>query len=231
MNWPPKSSFEPPRYPNVWLYVSEEMAPTYRDAVVFVRDSLMTYVGFEDFPSLHTNSECADGQQRVHHVQPVTGLPDPARDHFHDLHIRYYFSHLPARQQHRITVRRGGAAHACWRLAASVHYEPEPENRGHPYIDECPVCGVVSPYDVAGDRCEKCHDPLGLELLFFGAIRGDPIRRADGRLVGGLKTMAAGFDVTLTTRAPREADMNTARLGVAVILRRQAQAEASPAHT
>jgi hypothetical protein len=221
MNWPPKSSFEPPRYPNAWLYVSENIAPIYRDAAVFVRDSLMKYVGFEDFPTPRTNSECADGQQRVHHLQHVTGLPDPARDHYHDLHIRYYFTHLPPRQQHRITVEMEGRNHTCWRLPTSVHYEPEPEHPGHPYIDECPICGVISPYDLPGDRCEKSHDPLGLELLFYGAVRGRPIQRADGRPVGGLKTIAADFDVRLSIQDPTVPDMNTLHIGVAIIVPRR----------
>jgi len=219
--WPPKSSFEPPRYPNAWIYVSEQIAPTYIDAVQFVRSSLTTYVGFDDSLSARTNSECADGQQRVHHLQPVAGLADPARDHYHDLHIRYYFSHLPARQQHRIAVEVDGSSRACWRLPASVHYEPEPENPHHPYIDECPVCGVVSPYDIAGDRCEKCHDPLGLELLFYGTIRGQAIKRADGMPVGGLKDMASAFEIRLSIAAPEAPDMNTLRLGVAIILARR----------
>lgn len=219
--WPPKSSFEPPRYPNAWLYVSELIAPAYRDAALFVRDCLSRYLGFEDFPYLHTNLESADAQQRVHHVQFVTGLPDPSRAHHHDLHIRYYFTHLPARRQHRIALDREGESHACWRLPASVHYEPEPEHPGHPYIDECPVCGVVSPYDLAGDRCEMSHDPLGLELLFYGTVRDQPILRADGRPVGGLWALAADWDVQLSIEQPGAADMNTLRIGTAAILPRR----------
>jgi hypothetical protein len=186
-----------------------------------LRDSLMRYVGFEEFPTRHTTSECSDSQQRVHHLQHVTGLPDPARDHDHDLHIRYYFTHLPPRRQHRITVEIEGQSYACWRLSTSVHYEPEPEHPGHPYIDECPICGVASPFDLAGDRCEKCHDPLGLELLFFGTIRGEPIQRADGRPVGGLKTMEADFNVRFSIQEPDAPDMNTLRIGVAIILPHQ----------
>jgi hypothetical protein len=217
-DWPPKSSFEPPRYPNAWLYVSTTLAPTYNEAIALVLASLRQYVGFDDSLSPRTNSECADGQQRVHHLQPVAGLPNPARDHYHDLHIRYYFGHLRARQQHRVAVESDGRRLDCWRLPASVHYEPEPENPFHPYIDECPVCGVVSPYDLPGDRCEMSHDPLGLELLFYGTIRGDAIMRANGEPVGGLTNMTTDYDVRLSIREPEASDMNTLRLGVAVIL-------------
>jgi hypothetical protein len=220
-DWPPKSSFEPPRYPNAWLYVSMTLAPTYKDAVALVLSSLRQYVGCDDSLSSRTNSECADGQQRVHHLQPVTGLLDPARDHYHDLHIRYYFSHLPARQQHRIVVESDAQHLDCWRLPASVHYEPEPENPHHPYIDECPVCGVVSPYDLPGDRCEKSHDPLGLELLFFGTIRGEMIMRSSGEPVGGLTSMTVDYDVRLSMLEPEAFDMNTLRVGTAAIIARR----------
>jgi hypothetical protein len=220
LDWPPKTSFEPPRYPNAWLYVSRAISPTYRDAILFVQNSLERYVGFEDSLAKNTSSESADGQRRVHHLQPVSGLPNPARDHYHDLHIRYYFGHLPPRNQHMASVEIDGQLHEFWRLATSVHYEPEPENRHHPYIDECPVCGVVAPYDIPGDRCETSHDPLGLELLFFGTIRGETILRSDGQPVGGLKDMAAAFEVRLTLLDPSAPDMNTHRIGVAMIMLR-----------
>lgn len=223
--WPPKSSFEPPRYPNAWFYVSKELAPTYRAAAGFVRDALINYAGFEDSLSPGTNPECADGQLRVHHVQPVTGLPDPARDHHHDLHIRFYFGHLPPRGQHETALAFDAAVHPCWRLAASVHYEPEPEHPGHPYIDECPVCGVVPPYDMPGDRCERSHDPLGLELLLFGTVRDVPVARADGQPVGGLRAMAADYRVEIELVEPQAPDMNTLRLGVVVIMPRRDVAE------
>jgi hypothetical protein len=223
LDWPPKTSFEPPRYPNAWLYVSRAIAPTYREAILFVQNCLERYVGFDDSLTRNTSSECADGQRRVHHLQPVLGLPDPARDHYHDLHIRYYFGHLPPRNQHMTSVQIDGQPHEFWRLATSVHYEPEPENRNHPYIDECPVCGVVAPYDLPGDRCEKSHDPLGLELLFYGTIRGEAILRSDGQPVGGLKSMAADFEVQLTLLDPIAPDMNTLRIGVAMIMLRSPQ--------
>ena len=223
INWPPKSSFEPPRYPNAWLCVSTAIAPSYRDAVAFVLHNLERYVGFENSLSPTAGLECADGQRRVHHIQPVTGLPNPARDHYHDLHIRFYFSHLPPRNQHHTVVEADGQSHTCWRLPMSVHYEPEPEHPNHAYIDECPICGVVSPYDLPGDRCEKSHDPLGLELLFFGTVRGEMIRRAEGQPVGGLKSMAADYEVNLSELDPPAQDMNTCRIGVAVILPRGGQ--------
>ena len=225
ITWPPKSSFEPPRYPNVWLYVSTAVAPTYREAVKFVLWCLEKYVGFEDSLSPGTSLECADGQRRVHHVQPATGLPDPERDHYHDLHIRFYFSHLPPRNQHQIVVETNGQSHTCWRLPTSVHYEPEPEHPHHAYIDECPVCGVVSPYDLPGDRCEKSHDPLGLELLFYGTVRGEAILRANGHLVGGLSSMSPDYEIDLSVLEPPVRDMNTLRLGVAVMLPRQSERE------
>jgi hypothetical protein len=215
---PSKTCFEPPRYPNAWVYVSQILAPTYRDAVALTLSVLEKYVGVEATLAPKTSLECADGQGRVHHVQPVTGLANPARDHYHDLHIRYYFSHLPPRKQHQAQMEINGQPHSFWRLATSVHYEPEPENPHHPYIDECPICGVVAPYDIPGDRCEKSHDPLGLELLFYGTIRGEAIRRADGRPVGGLKGMAGNFALDLLIRDPWLPEMNTLKIGIATIM-------------
>jgi hypothetical protein len=220
INWPPKNSFEPPRYPNAWVYISKILATSYHDAVVFVKQSLEHYVGFEDSLSPTTNPECADGQRRVHHIQPVMGLPNPARDHYHDLHIRYYFSHLPPRKQHQVSLAIDGNPHEFWRLATSVHYEPEPESPHHPYIDECPICGIVAPYDLPGDRCEKSHDPLGLELLFYGTVRGEAVLRVDGRPVGGLKNMAADFALQLSVLEPCAPDMNTLHIGTAMIMPR-----------
>lgn len=219
MDWPPKRSFEPPRYPNAWWYVAKTLAPTYGESMRFVQACLEKYVGFEDTLSRTTNLECSDGQRRVHHLQPVSGLPDPARDHYHDLHIRFYFRQLPPRNQHQVALDVDGSPRDFWRLATSVHYEPEPENPYHPYIDECPVCGVCPPYDIPGDRCEKCHDPLGLELLFYGTIRGQVVLRADGRPVGGLKDLAAHYAVQLSIGEPPTPDMNTLRIGVARIAR------------
>ena len=228
-DWPQKSSFEPPRYPNAWLCVSTDIAPTYVDAVRLVVGSLERYVGFEESLRASTNPECADAQRRVHHVQPVTGLTSAGADHFHDLHIRFYFTHLPPRNLHRITVTIDGQRRQFWRLAASVHYEPESEHTGHPYIDECPVCGAAPPYDIAGDRCEKCHDPLGLELLFYGTVRGAVVLRADGLPVGGLRSMGATYDVRLLEVRPSAPDMNTLRIGLALILPKVSAEACSPA--
>jgi hypothetical protein len=111
-----------------------------------------------------------------------------------------------------------GKPHRFWRLPTSVHYEPEPENPHHPYIDECPICGVVAPYDFPGDRCETSHDPLGLELLFYGTIRDQAIDRADGHPVGGLKEMAADYALDLAVREAWSPDINTLRVGIAMIM-------------
>jgi hypothetical protein len=221
LDLPPKSSFEPPRYPNAWLYVSEQIAPTYRDAATFVISILERHIGFEDSLPPTGNLECADAQRRVHHIQPVTGLPDPARNHYHDLHIRYYFRHLPRREQHHAIVQVDGKSYACWRLPTSVHYEPESESPHHPYVDECPICGVFSPYDLPGDRCEVCHDPMGLELLFFGTVRGETVLRADGLPVGGLKDLATHYAVRLSIHEPSAPYMNTLRIGIAMFLARR----------
>lgn len=220
-SWPLKRSFEPPRYPNAWFLVSTELAAGYREAIALILRSLEHYVGLADAASPSAGAECSDAQARLHHILPATGLPDPARDHYHDLHIRYYFSHLPRQGEHRVSVQAGGRAHDCWRLAASVHFEVEAEHPDHAYIDECPICGVVAPYDLAGDRCEKCHDPLGLELLFYGTVRGQTVLRANGDPVGGLKSMAGTYGIHLCVVEPPNTDMNTLRIGTALLMPRR----------
>ncbi|MCI0475915.1 MAG: hypothetical protein L0Y55_06675, partial [Anaerolineales bacterium] len=82
-----------------------------------------------------------------------------------------------------------------------------------------------APYDLLGDRCEKSHDPLGLELLFYGTIRGEAIHRADGRPVGGLKDLASDFALELVIRDPWLPGMNTLKIGIAMIMPQREKGE------
>ncbi len=211
--WPPKDTFQPPRYPNVWFLVALSLYAEYRDALKFLDALLRDRVGFEEMPPDSANLECCDAQRRIPGLQ-ATVLTEPSRSHAHDLHIRYYFSHLPARGLHK--VASPGGPKEFWRLPASVHYEPEAGHPGHPYIDECPVCGIVPPYDRPGDRCEVCHDPLGLELLLYGTIRQERVLYASGRPFCGLASLqyAVPHDLILSDGCWPE--RNTWRIGTVV---------------
>jgi phosphoribosyl 1,2-cyclic phosphate phosphodiesterase len=57
------------------------------------------------------------------------------------------------------------------------HFEVSTEEPTHPYVDACPVCGLTGEYAFvidprSQDYCLKVHDPLGVELLLHGTIRG-----------------------------------------------------------
>ncbi len=65
----------------------------------------------------------------------------------------------------------------------------------HPYADDCPLCGITGQYDVPIDResqdyCVKIHDPLGLELLLHGRIRGNRVSWEEGREVISVSDLA-----------------------------------------
>ncbi len=73
-------------------------------------------------------------------------------------------------------VKFGPSASNHWRAAASVHYEVEHANPLHADAEICPICGRTGVYaDREGNLVERVHDPLGLELLLWGTIRGEPI--------------------------------------------------------
>jgi hypothetical protein len=70
-------------------------------------------------------------------------------------------------------------------VAASVHYEVATGDPLHPYVDSCPACGITGDYAMridpaSQDYCLKIHDPLGLEFLLHGTIRGERVPGGGG---------------------------------------------------
>src|SRR2546428_324486 len=102
------------------------------------------------------------------------------------------------------------------RVAGSVHYEVADEHPLHPYIDDCPYCGRTGAYAGADDLFAGVHEPLGLELLLDGTIRGQPVSRSDGRPVGGIALMKETHALQIERVHPARADMNI--VGLAVVL-------------
>ncbi|HLW46623.1 MAG TPA: hypothetical protein VKW09_02540 [bacterium] len=206
---PPRSVFEPPSYPNVWFYVHEALAESHAGAVAFVTNWLRGECGLVDDFGRYKPPEASDAQARLRGLQPWRQAADPARNHAHDLHIRYYYVALRQRGQER--------AGRYFRLAGSVHYEVEDEHPLHPYVDECPFCGRTGEYAGADDLFAGAHEPLGLELLLHGTNHGRRVVRADGRPAVGLTALAATHAVDIQRMRPSRPDMNIVDLAVVVI--------------
>jgi hypothetical protein len=221
---PPRSVFEPPSYPNVWFYVHEALARSHAEAVTFVTETLRDQCGIvNDFGS-YKPPEASDSQARLRGLQPWRGAADPARNHAHDLHIRYYYIALRQKGQERAVLPTsqanhsgGGGSGQYFRLAGSVHYEVEDDHPLHPYVDECPYCGRTGPYAGADDLFAGAHEPLGLELLLYGTNHGVPVVRPDGRPAVGLAALEARHAVGIHRIRPSRPDMNIVDLAVVVL--------------
>jgi hypothetical protein len=206
---PPRSVFEPPSYPNVWFYVHEAIARSHADAVAFVTGWLRERCGIVNDFGRYKPPEGSDAQARLRGLQPWDGAETPARNHAHDLHIRYYY----------IALRQRGAERAGshFRLAGSVHYEVEDEHPLHPYVDECPFCGRTGAYAGADDLFAGAHEPLGLELLLHGTNHGAPVARPDGRPAVGVAALEATHAIRIHRLRPSRPDMNIVDLAIVFI--------------
>ena len=54
----------------------------------------------------------------------------------------------------------------------------EHTNPNHADVEICPICGRTGEYtpQLRGNLVELVHDPLGVELLLSGTIRGEVVR-------------------------------------------------------
>lgn len=202
---PPRDIFpdEMPRYPNVWLFVPLERAlrREYHYALGIVDRLLHDELDLRD--SFHDDvrnpglrrlvdrpGEGADYQARI---GPLAGTPA----HAHQLHARFYVSPLLRAGRCAMRIDIDGESRDCFCVPASVHYEVATEEPTHPYVDDCPSCGLTGEYALDIDRssqdyCLKVHDPLGVELLLYGTVRGSRELRADGKPVSSLAGLGAG---------------------------------------
>jgi hypothetical protein len=206
---PPRAVFEPPSYPNVWFYVHHAVAETHAGAVAFVTTWLSEQCGIVDDFARYKAPEASDAQARLRGLQPWRDAADPARNHAHDLHLRYYYVALRQRGQDR--------AGPYFRLAGSVHYEVEDEHPLHPYVDECPFCGRTEEYAGANDLFGGAHEPLGLELLLYGTNHGRGVLRPNGSPAVGVTALAATHEVRVHRARPSRADMNIVDLALVAI--------------
>ena len=203
---PPKSVFPAaaPRYPNLWFYIDTRQAPTYEAAVKRVTEHLRQTMRLREYRQGLSNAEGCDFEARIEHLQPWEDPAHRALQHSHAFHIRYYYTPLLQKNLHRVGD--------YWRFAASVHYEVEHTNPNHADVEACPICGRTGEYaSLTGNLVEMVHDPLGLELVLTGKIRGQAVRHEDfdERPVAGIG--ALGESQVL---AGGKEDRNTLRVGI-----------------
>lgn len=198
---------EMPRYPNVWFFVPTASALRQEywyalrlldrllDERLELRDSFHEDVRNPGLRRLiGSPGEGSDYQARIGPLSPWPGDGAGAPAHSHQLHARFYVSPLVRAGLTRTALCLAGSPKECFCIPASVHYEVATEEPSHPYVDGCPLCGLTGAYAFAIDRsgpdyCLKVHDPLGVELLLHGTVRGVGAAWPDGRpaaCLGGL---------------------------------------------
>ncbi|MDO9575269.1 MAG: hypothetical protein Q7J55_01930 [bacterium] len=210
-----------PRYPNVWFYISKDFVASYDDAASYVLslfDKCDMYRVTWRLPL-----EGADGEAARDHLQPYDGFSNPALFHEHSLHLRYYFKAL----RNKLLKVKGDRTYLCWAVATSVHFEPSGSvhylsMKEYPELQACPFCGKSINKSVAiCDIYEKIRDPLGLELLLEGKIRGKRIKDAFNRVSPGLINASKAKDGEYIKRidiGPSDFDeVNTPKLGCVLI--------------
>ena len=218
---PPKSMFDAsmPRYPNAWFYVDASLASSYEAAVKLVTDRLRAAMRLrESFPPFD-NPEGCDFEAGLEHLQPWLDRAAPALQHAHAFHMRYYYSALARNKSAEVELKTASGNRVFYRFAASAHYEVEHYNPNHADVESCPICGRTGAYrELTGNLVEMVHDPLGLELLTTGKIRGDVVRFEDQ--AQGLVGSVAGLEnlkVEPHIFDGLTADRNTLKIGVIVI--------------
>jgi hypothetical protein len=219
---PPKRVFDRamPRYPNAWFYIDAALASDYQAAVRLVTGRLRTAMKLREFYGPFDNPEGCDFETRLEHLQPWEDSAQPALQHAHAFHMRYYSSALIKQKLERINLQTPSGERAFYRFAASVHYEVEHSNPNHADVELCPVCGRTGDYkDLRGNLVELVHDPLGLELLLNGTIRGEIVRveEYDQREVGSVRGLTSGLRVQQLVFPAGTPEQNTLRIGVIVI--------------
>lgn len=215
---PPKDVFAAamPRYPNAWFYVDATLAPSYAAAVKLVTGALRNAMRLPEYYPPFDNPEGCDFEVRVEHLQPWIDNTRRNLQHPHAFHMRYYYSALEAAGLQKVRLR----GREFYRCAASVHYEVGHANPNHADVEECPVCGRTGEYaGLAGNLVERVHDPLGLELLLHGTIRGQTVRAEDWerRPVGSVEALKGQLRVTVFEFPGRTGGRNTERIGIVIL--------------
>jgi len=219
---PSKSAFDSamPRYPNVWFYVDASLAANYEAAVKLVTENLRKAMRLREFHGPFDNPEGCDFEARLEHLQPWEDREQRALQHSHAFHIRYYYSALARQKLDQVKLKTPNGERVFYRFGASAHYEVEHTNPNHADVEICPICGRTGEYkDLKGNLVELVHDPLGLELLQTGKIRGEVVRFEDWeqREVGSVAAIKDKYSIQQFTFPAQTGDKNTLRIGVVVL--------------
>jgi hypothetical protein len=219
---PQKTVFDKtmPRYPNVWFHIDSSLAPSYLEAVKLVTDGVRESMRLREYFPPFDNPEACDFEARLEHLQPWQDKAARALQHSHAFHMRYYHSALAANKLEKVTLTRDSRKGTFYRFGASVHYEVEHTNPNHADVEACPICGRTGDYaNRVGNLVELVHDPLGLELLLSGTIRGERVRFEDygQREVGSIAGLGKKYAVSSVVFPGLTGDRNTLRIGVVVI--------------
>ncbi len=238
---PPRSLFpdEMPRYPNLWFLVDPALAlrGEYKNAVRMLVHALEGQIGLKDTfvqdvanhnlaHMLAVPGEGSDFQARLWPLEPCRQAGDPQRGHGHQVHARFYVTPLMRAGRTRAPYALPGlpgGSRELFAIPASVHYEVSTEDPLHPYEDSCPMCGITGEYAVPVDRssqdyCVKIHDPLGVELLAHGTLRGQPAIDAEGGLVPCLENLEGPWTCAIEEASQGRGEPQ--RLACVLLLRR-----------
>jgi len=105
-------------------------------------------------------------------------------------------------------------------FAASVHCDIGHANPNLADVEVCPICSRIGAYaGLEGNLVERVHDPLGLELLLRGTIRGQKVVAEDWerRPVGSVGALGEKYRVSIEEFPGRTKDRNTERIGIVVL--------------
>jgi hypothetical protein len=200
-----------PRYPNLWFFVEDKLVlrRQYQYAVrlivqtleqqLHMVDDFVTGIQSEFVRHLFGNpSEGADFQMRVGPFHPYVDSERPERSHRHQVHSRFYVTPLIDSGSYEANLSSDRTTRYLV-IAASVHYEVATEDPLHPYVDSCPMCGITGGYDVpiqpdSEDYCIKIHDPLGIEFILHGTIRGEHYPEDVTRPYTSISDLACGTE-------------------------------------
>ncbi len=218
---PPKAIFDRamPRYPNVWFHVDASLVDSYAAAVRLVADQVRGPMRLRESHGPFSNPEGADFEVTLEHLQPWEVRDQSSLQHAHAFHMRYYHSALAAAKFERVSLRTRDGDRVFFRVAASAHYEVEHTNPNHADVEICPICGRAGEYEhLRGNLVEQVHDPLGVELLMNGTIRGEVVRfEDDQREVGSIKSLRERFAIEEHVFPAMAGDKNTLRIAVVVL--------------